>query len=45
MFQKIKRFYDLGIYSKEHVAQFVSRGVITPEQYTQITGEPYEPAE
>ena len=42
MFQKIKRFYNLGIYSKEQVAQFVIRGVITPQQYEQITGDPYE---
>lgn len=41
MFQKIKKFYNLGIYSKEQVAQFVTKGVITPEQYEQIVGEPF----
>lgn len=42
MFAKIKRFYKLGLYSKEQVAQFVIKGVITPEQYELITGEPYD---
>ena len=41
MFQKIKKFYNLGIYSKEQVAQFVTKGVITQEQYGQIVGEPF----
>ena len=42
MFQKIKKFYNLSLYSKEQVGQFVARGVITPQQYEQITGEPYD---
>lgn len=42
MFAKIKKFYNLGIYSKAQVAQFVAKGVITPEQYKLITGEDYE---
>ena len=41
MYQKIKRFYNLGIYSKEQVAQFVAKGVITAVQYESITGDPY----
>ena len=41
MFQKIKKFYNLGIYSEEQVARFVTKGVITPEQYEQIVGEPF----
>lgn len=41
MFDKIKKFYDLGVYTKVQVAAFVKKGVITPEQYEQITGEPY----
>ena len=41
MFAKIKRFYNLHIYSKEQVAQFVAKGAITAEQYEQIVGEPY----
>lgn len=41
MFAKIKKFYNLGLYSKVQVAQFVAKGVITPEQYKEITGEDY----
>ena len=41
MFAKIKRFYNLGIYTKTQVAQFVERGVITAAQYKLITGEDY----
>ena len=42
MFAKIKRFYNLGLYSKAQVAQFVAKGVITAAQYRDITGEEYE---
>ena len=41
MFDKIKKFYDYGIYSKEKVADFVKNGVITAEQYKEITGEDF----
>lgn len=41
MFEKIKKFYDMGLYSKEQVAAFVAKGKITPEQYKEITGEDY----
>ena len=42
MFEKVKRFYDMGLYSKAQVAQFVKKGKLTPAQYQKITGEPYE---
>lgn len=42
MFDKIKRFYELGLYSKTQVKNFVMKGIITAEQYEQITGEPYD---
>lgn len=42
MFEKVKRFYDLGLYTAAQVAQFVEKGRLTPEQYTEITGEAYE---
>lgn len=42
MFEKIRKFYRLHLYSKEQVAQYVVKGVITAAQYEQITGEPYE---
>lgn len=38
MFDKIKRFYDMGLYSAEMVYKFVGKGVITEEQYSAITG-------
>ena len=42
MYAKIKKFYDMGIYSKAQVKKFVDKGVITPAQYKEITGEDYE---
>lgn len=42
MFDKIKKFYSLGLYKKEQVHLFAEKGVITPEQYKLITGEEYE---
>ena len=41
MFGKIKRFFDLKLYTKKQIHQFAEKGVITPEQYKQITGEDY----
>ncbi len=41
MYEKIKKFYDLKLYTKKQVRQFCSRGVITAEQYAEITGEEY----
>lgn len=36
MFEKIKRFYSMGLYTKEMVHKFVEKGVITEEQYLEI---------
>ncbi len=41
-FERIKRFYDRGLWSKEAVGLAVEKGRITPEQYEEITGEPYD---
>lgn len=41
MFEKIKKFYGLGLYTNKQVHQFAEKGVITPAQYTEITGEEY----
>lgn len=38
MFEKIKRFYDLGIYTAAIVKKFADKGVITQEQYKKIVG-------
>ena len=38
MFEKIKKFYNEGLYSKTQVHKFVEKGVITEEQYIEIVG-------
>lgn len=38
MVEKIKRFYSMGLYTKEMVHKFVEKGVITEEQYLEIVG-------
>lgn len=42
MFEKIKRYYDDGRWSKAWVADAVKKGKITAEEYKEITGEDYE---
>lgn len=41
-YSRIKSFYDRGTWTKEMVYNTVAAGRITPEQYEEITGEPYE---
>ncbi len=41
MYERIKKYYKKGFYTKEQVAMFVEKGVITPEQYEEIIGEQY----
>lgn len=36
MFEKIKRFYDMKLYTKEMVHKFVEKCVISEEQYLEI---------
>ena len=36
MFAKIKRFFDMGLYTKEHVYKFFEKGAITEEEYQSI---------
>ena len=40
-FQTIKRNYDKGLWSKAMVKMAVRKGVITREQYKEITGQDY----
>lgn len=40
-FETIKRNYDRKLWSKPMVRMAVRKGVITKEQYTEITGEAY----
>ena len=41
MKDKIKRWYNLGLWTKEQVHEAVPK-LITPEDYEEITGEPYK---
>ena len=41
MLEKLKRFFNLKLYTKKQIHQFAEKGVITPAQYTAITGEEY----
>lgn len=40
-FNTIKKNYDRGLWSAGMVRLAVQKGIITPEQYTEITGEAY----
>lgn len=40
-YQKVKDYYDRGLWSIERVHKAVGKW-ITPEEYTLITGEPYK---
>ena len=39
-FDRVKLYYDKGLWSKERVYNVVGK-VITAEEYEEITGEPY----
>ena len=38
MFNIVKRYFDRGIYSADDVYKFVKAGMLTEEEYKQITG-------
>ena len=40
-FEKVKNYYDNGVWDKNRVRNAVGRW-ITPAEYEEITGEPYE---
>lgn len=40
-FEKVKRYYDGGLWSKYRVSEAVKKGWITAEEYELIVGEPY----
>lgn len=40
-FETIKKNFERGLWTKQMVAMAVRKGVITPEQYSMITGEDY----
>lgn len=41
MFEKIKRYYDEGLWSEERVRKMVEIGKITKKQFKEITGVVY----
>lgn len=40
-FKKVKGYYDSGLWSINKVHDAVEHGWITPEEFDEITGEPY----
>ena len=41
-FEKIKKYYEDKFWTKKMVNNAVVKGKITPEEYEEITGEPYQ---
>ena len=39
MFEKIKKYYDTGVWSEQRVREAVAKNVITAEQFKEITGK------
>ena len=42
MYEKIKKYYDTGLWSEERVRNMVIKGIITEEEYKDIVGREYE---
>lgn len=40
-YERVKYYYNAGLWSKPMVKNAVRKGVITKEQYEEITGEVY----
>ena len=40
-YEKVKYNYDAGLWSKQMVKMAVRKGIITKEQYKEITGETF----
>lgn len=41
MLEKIKKFFSLKLYTVKQIRAFCDKGVITPDQFEEITGEKY----
>ncbi len=39
MFEKIKKYYEMGVWNEQMVREAVAKNVITPEQFKEITGK------
>ena len=42
MYEKIKEYYNAGLWSEERVRNMVIKGIITEEEYDSIVGKEYE---
>ena len=42
MYEKIKKYYDTGLWSEVRVRNMVVKGIITEEEYVSIVGKEYE---
>lgn len=40
-FEKIKKYYDNGLWNKARVKNMALKGIITEEEYREITGEEF----
>ena len=40
-YEKVKGYYDAGLWNKHKVRNAVVKSWITPEEYKEIVGEPY----
>ncbi len=40
-FEKYKKFYDAGLWTKKMVYNVVTKGALTAEEYEEITGEAF----
>ena len=41
MYEKIKEYYNTGLWSEVRVRNMVVKGIITEEEFYEITGESY----
>lgn len=41
-YEKVKNYYDRGLWNISRVRKAVEKEWITAEEFTEITGEPYE---
>ena len=42
MYEKVKSYYDTGLWSEVRVRNMVIKGIITEEEYKAIIGKKYE---
>ena len=41
IFEKVKKYYDMGFYKNVHIQKIVQAGKLTADEYKLITGEDY----